>query len=1210
MRLLAIDDFSFADHGMDSAMITNKSAHLLFGSDRRAGAHMSVFFGSSAQPASWQVEITTPDQATRDALMAVLAAQRDEQVRLIADLDVEGVEGEQLVTIDAAVGSVRWPGSGWNLEVTFESNGSIWDGVDTETVNKTFDSPLDQIIHLPAPGNVPTQPVIRITPQEQRATFTPAVGWRYRQRWVIANNGDEPLFRYEVMIPLGDTTGLVDDDKALASGDDLHVWLHGLEQSRTLVGWDTADTGVWVIVPALPPGEALTFEVVYGNPEALPGEVELSGADLPAHDLATGNNYEHHYLTATDVINAGKGLWPLSSPLEGGSADFGAPGAWQQALTFANPNNTDSYVQPSAQRMEDAAGPWYQARLYAARWRGPGFANFDPYAGSDPYDGTVLYNPFGIRAVRAGGIRYRNDAYTKTIVTTTVGNESESTEVLTPHDPPFTRVVVLGRNSGGENWHVLQEYGEDTITPLNRLYLQAVTAAPISPTPAAGWEEVSAFVPRRAAISQPTIIGAIATWIPTGDTNNDDILLAQYVYALPPGVAFSTSDTVKGQILALAADGADDLRAQQTIRVMTADGTVRATLLGFDTSSLASEFATSDATNRKFPRAGPLSLAANYTTVDGDYLVMEFGARRHATSAPHLAYLWLGVTGDVDLPENETETNTYNPWIEFSTDLSGEGYVTDVPAWTPPSPVKHFGVAVWPQGGMQIPEDAESRVSAEMTGDVTVHIAAEHLVITRIEPETEIYELATELRLHGGGNAVGPYRTLLVGNARQQTGPGTPRAAVALGEQGLEIDTERHTHTVWNDDFTIQQEAVSAHAVRALDGVLREVDATDVPALERLPLTVPNGDFATDLTGWEQHQDDADWSYSVNHVSVPVGRQGGSLVGTLQVLIAASDDGTILRRSTTYLAVDAADVVEVTARTLRVFPAVVSPRLGVAWYDATPTLIRTDLDAFTGAVLATDIPQDLSFAGAPPEGATQFRVVVGVTAYGDVQISAVYFDDIEAAIIRPLRYDGATPKVTEEQRSSRWLPVAPPRRTVPNGDFATNLTGWALEDDGTGITQAASHDAAVGGEANGSLKVAITVNTGQDSVIYRTTTFFAVNGATQVEMSAWCTTDEEDLHPRQAIYWYGDETDTALAVSLEPDWQPVEAAEYVRAFAAIVPPGMTRFRLAVAVDAAVAEAIGNVHFDDIKLNDNSLFVADVHAVEIDVEAIVRPRWTP
>ncbi|MCA9878269.1 MAG: hypothetical protein KC442_10825, partial [Thermomicrobiales bacterium] len=486
MLLLSIDDYTLPE----PALITKDSAHLNFGVDRRAGLYSSVFFGSSAQAASWEAQITLDSQAERDALMAVLTAVGEDQVRLLADLNVDGVAGQQYVTIDAAVGSVRWPGSGWNLTVTFESNDSYWTGRDVESVSKTFDDPLDQVVHLPAPGNVPAQPALRLLPMVQRAAPTAAAGWRYRQRIAVINGSDEPWFRYAVRLPLGDTNALVNASKAQASGADLRVWLHGLEQSRTLVNWNTGESYCWVVIPALPAGEALTYEIVYGNAAASAGDgVELTAPERPAYDLSMSTNYQHCYRSERALANAASGLWPLSSAREGGSADYGAPGAWAPVLTWENPNNSDSYVQPAAQRIRDGGDEWYQALLFASRWRGPGFTDIEAYQGSDPYDGVVLYNPLGIRAVVSEGIRWRNDAALKTIVTTTVGDTSETSEVLVPHDP-YTRVVVLGRNSGGEAWHVLTEYGQPQGGgDASRLYLPSGGAAPISPAFAADWDD-------------------------------------------------------------------------------------------------------------------------------------------------------------------------------------------------------------------------------------------------------------------------------------------------------------------------------------------------------------------------------------------------------------------------------------------------------------------------------------------------------------------------------------------------------------------------------------------------------------------------------------------------------------------------------------------------------------------------------------------------
>lgn len=1480
--MLAIDDFIFGDKGIDPSTITKESAHLSFGVDRRAGRHGSMFFGTSAQPASWQTNITCPNQQVREALMAVLTALGDQQVRLLADLEVEGVVGQQLVTIDAAVSNVQWPGSGWVLKVTFDSDNSFWSGQTVETVGKTFADPLDQVIHLPAPGNVPTQPTLRILPTVQRDVPTPAVGWSKRQRFAVANTSDEPWFRYPVLIPLGDTTGLVSDGKAQASGADLRVWLHGLEQARTLVSWNTTASYVWVIVPALPAGEALTYEIAYGNPAATAADgVDLAYPELPAFDVLASTNYWHRYRSERDIANAALGLWPLSSALEGGAADFGVPCAWAPALTFENPNNGDSYVQPRAQRLRDGGAEWYQAMLYASRWQGPGFNSVEAYAGSDPYDGVVIHNPMGIRAVACEGIRWRNDAALKTTVTTTVGNVSETSEVLVPHDP-YTRVVVIGRNAGGEGWHVLTEYGQAAGAGAeSRLYLPSSGAAPSSPAFASDWgdtesaDRVAAVAVKGATemasktvaatfattfgssgsgdnqfsnpgqvaldssgnvyvadtansrVKQHTSGGAYVSQItdlslgavgvccdasgnvyvagfgtlrkynsagiqqwawsfsfsvfrrhlctdgttlyiaastqaqgsviqrvacadgsqigywgstgsgngqflnPTGiahddtylyvaDTGNarvqkllksdgsyvtqwgtsgtgdgqfltpvgvavnpitgnilvtdsgrddiqeftntgtfvrtisgpgsgsgqlsdpagivvtadgeqayvadagnnriaifdldwdfsgQDILLRQYVWPLAAGVQFSTADTVKGQVR--AATGTDvNARAQLVIRVISGDGTVRATLLGSDGAAMDNAFATS-LTNREFPRDAPLTLEASYTTVPGDYLVMEIGARlgdHPATTVPGATLRFGDAAGD-DLPEDETETGDLCPWVEFSTELfpaNDSGIHTVAETWRPPRPVKHFGIACWPKGGMQIPENAESRVLVESDGDITVHIAAEPLVITQIEGETEIYELATELRLHGGGNAVGPYDTLLIGNARGLAGPGTPRAAVALGEQGLQIDTGAHTHTLWDPTYTTQVEALPAHAVRALVGVLRDIDAADIPALTRIPVAIPNGTFDTDLTGWGLEVDDAGWSYTVTHDP----GVGGSAAGSLRFTLATTDPGLVLYHATTYVPVEPGDSVEVTAWVRQTDSGATSPRLGVIWYDADEVALAGQLNAAADIPLHPATAHGLTFAGAPPAEATQCRVVLGVTAVADAPGSK-WFDDVAAAIIRPLRYDGSRAKVTEEARSSRWLPLAPPRREVPNGAFDADISAWALQSAGGGITQAASHDAAAGGDADGSLKVTISANAGSGQVSYHTDDFFAVSGAERVEVSAWLRSSSADIWPLLGILWYGDADNTLLATSLESRWAepPTPNQGYRRAFAAIVPPGMTRFRLVIVADAVDA-ATGDIWADDVRLNDNALLVAD-HAIgEIEVTAIVRPRWTP
>lgn len=1229
IRLLGIDDFLLADWDIPPGIITKESSHLGFGIERRSGVYSSVFFGATAQPAIWRVLLQCRSEESRQRLISVLAGQRSRPFRLLAQ---RLQYGQELITIEAAVsGNLEESGRG-TIYVNFESNDSIWFAEDSETTSKTFTSPLDQTLHLAVPGNVPTSPIIRITPTAQRAETTPYVGWTKRERWVISNESDSPFFREGIMINLGNTAALVSAGKARADGADLRVWLHGLEQSRSLVGWNTSSTALWVIVPILPPRQSLTYEVVYGNPLATSADgVDLAYPDMPAFDITVSTNFFHLYRNGKDIDHAGEGLWPLSSPLEGGSADFGVPGAWQPALTWENPSNTDTYVQPRSQRMTLGDKEWYQANLYASRWKGPGFSEYQAYEGTDPFDGVTLYNPFGIRSVRTNGFEWRNNAQKKTVVTTEVTDpdddtivKTESSEVFVKQDPPYTRIVVIGRNSGGEGWHVLSEYGATVGTSddveaedaNSRLYLPGAGRPTIYPTFDPGWDTVRGYrflATKNQQFTQPfyaTVEGNLAGF-------NANQMSAQFIYPLPAGVEFKTTDTVKGQITASyqLPSGARDARAQVCIRVMTADSVVRATLLSLDNAtsySSGNKFPLNWDANRKFPVGGSKNLEANYTTETGDYLVMEFGARKgppnETTTRLIFGDNFSGFLAEADAADGST--NQANPWIEFSTNLNAtdttieetiESFAT---AWTPPSPVKHFGIACWPQGVSQIPDDAESRAWATTKTDIAVHIAAESLIITKVEDETDIYELATEFRLPGGGNAVGPYHALLVGNARQQSGPGTPRAAIKLDEQALQIDTERRTHTIWDTEFSVQEESLSAHAVRALTGDLRQVDATDIPSLKRTSCTLANASFGSAITSWSSHSGGSGWTKSVAHDP----DIGGAALGSIKFAVTSASAGTWLYHTDAYCDVGPDESVEVTAWMHQTEAGSSSPRIGIAWYDGSSVLIATTLDHFYGISLDPAQDRTMRVAATAPSGATKFRVMLGVTVDVDTP-AAKWFDDVTAVIFTPQRYDATTAKITEEMRASRWLPLVPPRRTVINGAFDADISGWELYDDGTGITQAASHDASIGGYQNGSLKIAITANSGSDQVTYLNAQPLNLSGFESATVGAWVRTSNAGLVPRLCIAWYVDPEGDPVDIDIEATWAPAINTGYSRAFGAIAPPEAEWFRVGFVVDTS-ASATGSCWLDDVTINDNDMLVADTSPGELDVAVTVRPRWVP
>lgn len=152
---------------------------------------------------------------------------------------------------------------------------------------------------------------------------------------------------------------------------------------------------------------------------------------------------------------------------------------------------------------------------------------------------------------------------------------------------------------------------------------------------------------------------------------NIDVCVAQFLSA--PLKAQTITGTVKGILRALESLDDSDFCAQMIIRVVDAIGTTfRGTLLAFDTSGLASEFDALTLTNRKFPLAwtSPGAALGSVDAIDFDRLVIEVGFRSYnATGDSRTGTLEVGDLSAIDLAEDETSTDQFSPWIEFSQDL-------------------------------------------------------------------------------------------------------------------------------------------------------------------------------------------------------------------------------------------------------------------------------------------------------------------------------------------------------------------------------------------------------------------------------------------------------------------------------------------------------------------------------------------------------------
>jgi len=198
-----------------------------------------------------------------------------------------------------------------------------------------------------------------------------------------------------------------------------------------------------------------------------------------------------------------------------------------------------------------------------------------------------------------------------------------------------------------------------------RLYLGRESVDPGGPsfTPSAAWEKTTgANLSLRAKVGVNVTHALATTTIAAQGTSGNDTLLNQYIS--PPLDSNQTiTGTVKGQVRMSESAAGLDARAQIIIRVIDSGGTVRGTLLAEDTAALSSEFATS-LTNRNVPRGGAVAVTS-VAAQTGDRIVIEVGARQHATAAGNVA-MSIGDTVSGDLPENQTTTTALAPWVEFS----------------------------------------------------------------------------------------------------------------------------------------------------------------------------------------------------------------------------------------------------------------------------------------------------------------------------------------------------------------------------------------------------------------------------------------------------------------------------------------------------------------------------------------------------------------
>lgn len=207
-----------------------------------------------------------------------------------------------------------------------------------------------------------------------------------------------------------------------------------------------------------------------------------------------------------------------------------------------------------------------------------------------------------------------------------------------------------------------------------RYYFPSTGAAAVEPdfySGAVGWDKTSEA--DRLAMVTTKISSAFATKACTENVSTDpyDVCNRQYVSA-PIGVHDFNSVVTKIQIRCIEDATKMDALLRWFARCMSNDGSVERFIIGWYSGD--TEFDDGNLTNRGYSHTRGVG---SVTSENGDRIVVDIGINTTNTKTDvYTATMDFGDNSGTDLPENETETTQYNPWIEFSHDIAP--YVEDL----------------------------------------------------------------------------------------------------------------------------------------------------------------------------------------------------------------------------------------------------------------------------------------------------------------------------------------------------------------------------------------------------------------------------------------------------------------------------------------------------------------------------------------------------
>ena len=273
-----------------------------------------------------------------------------------------------------------------------------------------------------------------------------------------------------------------------------------------------------------------------------------------------------------------------------------------------------------------------------------------------------------------------------------------------------------------------------------RFYLPSSGAAAVSPAYDSAWDDTTHAGSRLRCVTTKisSTMGSVGI---SGDSDktDKDYLIQQWVS--DPIIEQSISiGGVDAALRCMETANANDLYLAISVRVVSNDGsTVRGTL-----KTLARDTNEVDVTlvNRFW---GPFSSTA-VDAEEGDRIVIEIGLGGDpGPPADHDGEISIGDDSGTDLPEDDSTTSAYNPWVELSVDITFQGgdvtvtpgAVTAVSAVVAPS-VVHGSVSVTPSPVTAVSASVAPTV---IHGSLNITPAAAAAISSAIDPTVQIGDI-------------------------------------------------------------------------------------------------------------------------------------------------------------------------------------------------------------------------------------------------------------------------------------------------------------------------------------------------------------------------------------------------------------------------------------------------------------------------------------